>query len=178
MSGDAFARDVAVTALVLSMAAFAWFGWGQEDPPARWRAPMAVGSALSGGMALASGYLTWRLWDAGSILADQPTRRLFGIVCGIEIGFCLLGAVLLAVTRHSRHLAPWILFVVGVHVVPLAPILRDHSFYALACLATGAAVFSGFWAHRRRVAPSAVTGIAGGGVFVLVAMRAGLLAIG
>ena len=41
-----YVRDLAVTAVVFGMAAFVWFGWGQEGPPERWRAWLGVGSGV------------------------------------------------------------------------------------------------------------------------------------
>jgi hypothetical protein len=47
-----FAQDLAVTAAIFGVAAFVWFGWAQEAPPARWRLPLGLGSLL--GLLLAS----------------------------------------------------------------------------------------------------------------------------
>ena len=35
--------DLAITALVLSVAAIAWFGWGQAEPPSGWSPVFAAG---------------------------------------------------------------------------------------------------------------------------------------
>ncbi|MGH3447458.1 MAG: hypothetical protein ACRDP4_07530, partial [Nocardioidaceae bacterium] len=62
MSDPPFVRDLAVTAVVFGVAAFIWFGWGQEAPPARWRLVLGVGSGLGLAVALIGGLLTWQHW--------------------------------------------------------------------------------------------------------------------
>ena len=42
----ATARDLAVNAAVLGVAAMVWFGWAQEAPPAGWSVPLGIGSVL------------------------------------------------------------------------------------------------------------------------------------
>lgn len=37
-------RDQAACALVLGVASFAWFGWGQQGPPAGWPVFLGIGS--------------------------------------------------------------------------------------------------------------------------------------
>jgi hypothetical protein len=40
----AYARDSAMTALILGFFASCWFGWAQERPPASWRGPLIAGA--------------------------------------------------------------------------------------------------------------------------------------
>lgn len=172
MIDEQFARDIAVMAVVLGVAAFAWFGWAQEDPPRRWRLPLGAGSGLGLLIAVIGGLLAWRLWGPDSVLADADTRRTFGIVCGIEFGLAGLGSAALAITKRSQWISCWIAFVVGVHFVPLAFIFNNPGLIGLAVVMVIAAGL-GVMLHRRStVTPSAVTGlVSGAGLLVLAAVE-------
>ncbi|MBW0117383.1 DUF7010 family protein [Pseudonocardia abyssalis] len=170
-----FVRDLAVTAVVFGTAAFVWFGWGQEDPPARWRAWLGAGSGLGLLVALVGGFLTWQNWGPDSVFAVAQTRRAFGVVCGIEFGLAGLGAAVFGVRRRPRWIAPWIAFVVGAHFVPLAWIFRDPGLVVLAVLVCAAAVAA--VVLRGRFTPSAVTGVGAGTALLVFGARAALLVV-
>jgi len=165
-------RDLAFTAAIFGVAGVAWFGWGQEDPPPRWRLLLGVGSVLGLLMVVVGGFLAWQHWGPESVFADQSVRRTFGIVCGIEFGSAGLGGAILGLTRRARWIAPWIAFVVGVHFVPLAFIFNDAGLLVLAALVVLAAVVAVVWHRRTGITPSAVTGLVAGSSLVLFAGRA------
>lgn len=151
------------------------FGWGQEDPPARWRVWLGVGSGLGVPVAAAGGVLTWLTWSPESVFAVAGTARRFGIVCGVEFGLAGLGAAVLGVRKRPEWIAPWIAFVVGVHFVPLAWIFRDPGLVVLAVLVCAAAVAAVLL--RGRLTPSAVTGVGAGTALLAFGLRAALLAL-
>lgn len=167
-----FVRDMAVAAAVFGFAAFVWFGWAQEAPPARWRLPLGLGSAVGLLLAVAGGVLAWRNWGPESVLTDPEVRRAFGVVCGVEFAAAGLGALALALTKRPKWTASWIAFVVGVHFVPLAVIFGDPGMHVLAAvvvLVVGLAVL----VHRRTgTAPSAVTGLGTGIALAVFSARA------
>lgn len=177
MNGAGLLRDSAVTTLIFGVAALVWFAWGREDPPKRWRAPLLAGTVLSLVMVIIGGLLTWQLWSADSVFDDGATREAFGIVCGIEFGLSGLGAAVLGIAKRPRLIAPWVLFVVGGHFVPLAGILRDPGLHVLALLLVAGSVLAVILHRRRGITPSAVTALAGGGSLVVFAVRAAVLAL-
>lgn len=177
MTSNEFLRDLAVMTLVFGVAAFIWFGWGQEDPPKRWRILLIIGSVLSLAMTVIGGLLTWQLWGSGSVFEEQAARRAFGIVCGIEFGLCGLGAAVLAISKRPHLIAPWILFVVGVHFIPLALIFQDPGLHILAALMIIGSVLAVVLHRRRQITPSAITALAGGGSLLIFAARAAVLAV-
>lgn len=170
-----YVRDLAVTAVVFGVAAFVWFGWGQEGPPERWRAWLGVGSGVGLLVAAVGGVLAWRNWGPESVFAVAGTPRVFGIVCGIEFGLAGVGAAVLGARKRPEWIAPWVAFVVGVHFVPLAWIFRDPALVLLALLVTGAAVVAVLL--RGRLTPSAVTGVGAGTALLVFGTRAALLVL-
>jgi len=167
-----FAQDLAVTAAIFGVAAFVWFGWAQEAPPARWRLPLGLGSALGLLLAVVGALLAWQNWGLGTVFADPQVRRAFGIVCGVEFGSAGLGAAALALTKRAKWTASWIAFVVGAHFVPLAPILGDPGLIVLAVLVVLAAGLSVLLHRRTGIAPSAVAGLGAGIALVIFSGRA------
>lgn len=80
------------------------------------------------------------------------------------------GAALLA-ARHSNPLIPaWIALVVGVHLVPLAPLLAYPLIYLVAGLVTLVALVAVPLARSRCWAVSAVTGLGTGPVLLTAAL--------
>jgi hypothetical protein len=41
-----FVRDAAATAVIFGFFASAWFGWAEENPPAKWRVWLIAGSII------------------------------------------------------------------------------------------------------------------------------------
>jgi hypothetical protein len=161
-----FARDAAMTALVLGFFASAWFGWAQENPPSSWRLALIVGGVLSVVVAVFGATLAWRSWSAGSALSEPGAMRSYGIIVGIEFGIAAVGAVVLAALGHSEYLSVWICLVVGVHFWPMAPVLKNPSLIPLGVLMAAVALMAFLVSRRTSLAPSAITG-AGSGVVLL-----------
>ena len=81
---------------------------------------------------------------------------------GIEFALIGLGAVLLGVFGQPDYIPVWICAVVGVHFVPLAPVLRDRNLIPLAVLVTATAVIALLVGLTTDVAPSTITGVGAG----------------
>ncbi len=162
------AVDLANTALVLTVAALAWFGWGQAEPPAGWSPALVAGSVASVVAALLAGSAMRRLRGAEPSMSDPAVHRMYWRIVGAEAAACLLGAVALTAAGQPRYVPAWILLVVGAHLLPLARLFRIAELYpagfALAAIAVAAAVTGTVTA----IHPSAVAG-AGGGLACLIA---------
>ncbi|GAA3940688.1 hypothetical protein [Actinoplanes auranticolor] len=158
-------RDAAVTAAVFGFFAPSWFGWAQEAPPPTWRRPLIAGTVVSFLALMAGALLAWRYWHDGTAF-DDDTSRAFGIVVGIEFGAAALGAAAFAVRRHRELIPVWIAFVVGVHLFPVASLIRYPAVHVVAALVTLAAVVSVPVARSRSITPSAVVGAATGAVLL------------
>jgi hypothetical protein len=162
------ATDLAVTALVLSVAAMAWFGWGSAEPPASWSPALVAGSAASVATVLAAGAATWRHRGAEPSMHDRAVRRAYGRIVAAEAAACVLGAAALTAGGEPAYLPAWILLVVGAHFLPLGRLFRITELYpaglALGVIAVAAAVTG----TVTTVHPSAVAG-AGGGLTCLIA---------
>ena len=154
-----------MTALTLGVAATAWFGWGNAQPPAGRRPGLAAGSVLGVAAAIAGGWYARRLRSTGSAMADRRVRRGYGITVGVEVAAIVAGAVALGL-RWRAYLPAWILLVVGVHFIPLGRLFNIGALtwagLALIPVAAAAAVTGA----ATGVQPSTVAG-AGGGLVCL-----------
>jgi hypothetical protein len=168
MTAD-FARDAAGTAAAFGFFASAWFGWAQEDPPDAWRRPLVAGSVLSLLIAAAGAVLAWRHWSDGTAF-NADTSRAFGIIVGIEFAVAALGAVVLARLRRSDLTPAWIALVVGVHLFPLAPLLRYPLLTPVAVLVTVAALTVVPLTRSKSLAVSAGVGVATGTILLATAL--------
>jgi hypothetical protein len=162
-------RDAAMTALILGFFASCWFGWAQERPPAPWRKLLIVGAGLSIAVALVGGVSAWRMWSDTSALDEPGAVRAYLIIVGIEFGVAAAGAAVIALTGHRQYLAPWICLVVGVHFVPLAPVLDDPILFGLGAVLTAVALAAVPVSRQTALAPSAVTGAGAGTALLAVA---------
>jgi hypothetical protein len=167
-------RDGAMTALILGFFASSWFGWAQERPPAGWRRPLIAGAVLAMAFAAAGGVLAWQNWSGASALDQPGAMRQFGIIAGIEFGVAAVGAIVLAVRGHSEYTAPWICLVVGVHFLPLAPLLDNPLLVALGAVLCAVAVTAVLVSRRTNLASSAIAGV-GAGVALLGVAVVGLV---
>lgn len=165
-----YVRDAAATVAVLGFFAASWFGWAQESPPRAWRLPLAVASVGSALLAALGGALTWQHWTQGSVFGQRGTARAFGIVVGIEVVIAGLGAAVLIWSRRREFTPTWIALVVGVHFVPLAPLLHYPLLYVAAAGLVAVTVAAVPVARSREFALSAVTGIGAGSVLLAVAV--------
>lgn len=89
---------------------------------------------------------------------------------GIEVAAAGLGAGLLAVRRRTALIPVWIALVVGLHLVPVAALLRYPLLYVVAALVTLVALAAVPLARSRSVAISAVAGLATGTVLLATAL--------
>jgi hypothetical protein len=162
-------RDLAVTALILGIAAVLWFGWGQAQPPSGWALPLNIGTFAAIAVAVGAGSVVARFHRGATAMADQRVRRGYGITVGVEVLACGLGAAGLGLAGRPAYIAPWILLVVGVHFVPLGRLFASVDLvwagFALSAVAIAGAVAGVVSA----VPPSAVTGAFGGLVCIACA---------
>ena len=84
------------------------------------------GSILSLLTAVGGGVLTWRNWS-GPTAFDADTSRTFGLVVGVEVALAAIGAAVLARRRSSELIPAWVALVVGVHLIPVALLVRSPS---------------------------------------------------
>jgi hypothetical protein len=164
-----FLRDTAATAVVFGFFAASWFGWAQDAPPAGWRAGLVTGSVLSLLTAAAGGVVTWRNWT-GPTAFDDATSRTFGIVVGVELALAGIGAVLLSRRRRGDLVPAWVALVVGVHLVPVAWLIRYPLVGVVGALITLVALVAVPQARSRSVPVSAVTGVGVGTVLLAGAL--------
>lgn len=160
--------DLAITALVLSVAAMAWFGWGQAQPPPGWSPLLVAGSSASIAAVALTGVTTWRHRREEQLMNDPAVRRGYRLIVGLEVAACALGVAALAVTRQAQYVPAWILLVVGVHFLPLGRLFRIAELYPAGLAASAAAIAAAVTGALTSVAPSAVAG-AGGGLACLAA---------
>ncbi|GAA1030577.1 hypothetical protein GCM10009557_23030 [Virgisporangium ochraceum] len=162
-----FSRDATMTAAIFGFFAMGWFGWAQEHPPRPWTRWLRAGSACAALILVVAAVLAWRLWDTATVF-DAGTGRTSGIVVGCRVRLAGVGAGLLT-RRNRKELVPaWIAAVVGVHLLPLEPLLHYPLLYPVAALVTMAAVLAVPVARRGSLPVSAVNGL-GVGVVLLTA---------
>lgn len=162
--------DLAITALVLSVAAMAWFGWGQAKPPSGWSSALTVGSIVSIAVVLLSGALSWRRRHEEAAMHDPAVRCVYWRIVGAEVAACLLGVVVLGLAGETGFLPAWILLVVGVHFLPLGRVFRITELYPAGVAAGVIAVAAAITGAATSVAPSTVAGAGGGLVCLLAAL--------
>lgn len=124
-----FARDHAFTIAWFGVMAFVWFGWGQEDPPPRWRWRLGAGSAVGVVLAGVFGYALALRWDDPTALEGR--YAWFGGLVLAEVLLAGIGCLVLARRRRSRWMSWWVAVVVASHFVPLALLLDDWSLIGL-----------------------------------------------
>ena len=137
---------------------------------------LIAGSVLALITAAAGALFAWRHWSDGTAF-DADTSPVFGIVVGIEFGAAAVGAGLLALLRRTELTAPWIAFVVGVHLFPVAALIDYPLVHLVAVLVTVVAVASVPVARARAVAVSAVVGLGTGAVLLVAAVSSLLIAL-
>jgi hypothetical protein len=89
-------------------------------------------------------------------------NRRYGIIVGTEFGSAALGALVLGLTGWAEYIPVWVCFVVGVHFVPLAPVLADRGLVPLAALTVLVAVAGLLTGLLSDVDAATVTGIGAG----------------
>ncbi len=164
-----YVRDAAMTGVVFAFFAAGWFGWAQDEPPARWRRPLVVGSVLSVLTCAACGLLAWRQWGTGSVF-DAELGPRFGVLVAVEVALAGLGAVVLTRRGATAWVPVWIAGVVGVHFLPLASLLGQALVLVVGVLVTAVAAATPALSRRWSVAPSAVVGAGTGTVLLAGAL--------
>ena len=174
-----FARHHAFTIAWFGLMTMVWFGWGQEDPPQRWRWRLGVGSALGVVLAGLFGYGVFMRWDEGSALEGR--YGLFGILVLLEVAVAGAGCLVLWRRQQSRWMAWWVAAIVAVHFIGLAFLLNDWSLAALggvqlvALVAVRPRLKSGDWPTSRLGGPVMGTSLL---VFALLSAAIFLAGVG
>jgi hypothetical protein len=155
-------RDAGITALVLGFFASAWFGWGQAAPPVGLGPWLTVGSLLALAVAAAGAFVGFRSPASTAALHDRAAGRRYGVVVGTEFGLAGLGAGVLGIIGQADYIPVWVCAVVGIHLLPLAPLLRDRRLVALGVLITMVALVALVAGLTHTATPSTVTGVGAG----------------
>jgi hypothetical protein len=158
-----------MVSLIFGTMSFAWFGWGQEDPPARWRPLLGVGSVLGALVAIGSGILAWQNWSAPTVFDGGSAGIGFGIIVLIEVLFCGIGAFVLTRRGQARYLSVWIAAVVGLHFIPLIFFFHDLLLILPSVAVPAVALLALRIGRRGTLTPSAVTGLGTGPVLLVTA---------
>ena len=164
-----FIRDAAATAAVFGFFAASWFGWAQENPPSTWRNWLIAGALLSLLIAVIGGFVTWQHWSSETAF-NPKTGRTFGLIVGIEFAIAGIGAGVLGWWGRADLIAPWVALVVGVHFIPLAPLLHSPLLYGVAALVIIGALVTVPLAAAQGVTISAVTGLTTGIILLATAL--------
>ncbi|HEV7708933.1 MAG TPA: hypothetical protein VGP16_12125 [Asanoa sp.] len=152
-------RDAGFTALFLGFFASAWFGWAQAGGESGWLTAGSIVSVVVAAIGLVTGL---RAPAEGSAMRDRAASRRYGIIVGIEFAVIFVGAILLGRLGQPDYIPVWVAFVVGVHFVPLAPVLGDPLLRPLAvatCVVALAGLVTGL---ASAVSPPLVVGLAEG----------------
>jgi hypothetical protein len=154
--------DHAITAVILGFFGSAWFGWAHVGVAAAGEVWLDVGSALSALVAVAAIITAFRVPRERRAVTNRAENRRYGIIVGIETVLIGVGTAGLNASGHQRWIAVWVLAVVGVHFVPLAPPLHNRALYPLGALVLAVAVAALVVGLVSTVDPTGVAGIGGG----------------
>ncbi len=171
-------RDVGNMALFLGFFGAAWFGWGQAAAPAGLLPWLAAGSVLAALIAAAGLGVSVRNRSQPTRMSDRAAGHRYGIIVGIEFGIAGLGAAVLAITGAAAYIPVFVCAVVGVHFVPLAPVLADRMLVPLGAATCAVAILALVLGLTSGVAPSTVSGVGAGGLltgYALVSLIAALV---
>jgi hypothetical protein len=118
--------DAARAAAILGFFAVAWFSWGNADASPGVATALGVGAGIAVVVTIGAVVMSYRTRGAPSAVAGDPTSgRRYGIVVGIEVLACFVGAAALGASGAPEWIPVWICAVVGAHFVPLTSILHD-----------------------------------------------------
>ena len=118
---------------------------------------------------MAGGVVAWQNWSTGTVF-DEDTSPIFGLIVGIEVLLAVGGALLLSRRGRQELIAPWVALVVGLHFLPMAPLLGYPLLYVVGALVTVAGVASVPVARSRGITVSAVTGVMCGTILLAAAV--------
>jgi hypothetical protein len=164
-----FVRDADAIVAIFGFFGSVWFGWAQESPPRSWRPWLLTGSVASLVTMVVGGILVWRHWNDGTVF-DEDTSRTFGVVVGIEFALAGIGAAVLGARGRKDVIPVWIALVVGVHLFPVAVIIRAPLIHVVAALVTIAALATIPVARSRSLPVSATIGLGAGTVLLVSAL--------
>jgi hypothetical protein len=165
---QATAGDAARTAAILGFFGAGWFGWGGSEATDAVGTALGVGGGIAVVVTLAGVWLSWRTRHGPSAIADDPAgRRRYGIVVGIEVVACAVGAFALGLTGAPEWIPVWICAVVGAHFFPLVSALHDPWLRPLGAAMLLVAAAGAVTEAATDVAASTVVG-AGAGVALTV----------
>ncbi|WNM37227.1 hypothetical protein RMN56_18810 [Micromonospora halotolerans] len=117
-------RQAGLTALYLGVFAAVWFSVPKADPPLR--SLLVVGSVVALVAAAVGAALVVRAGRRPAGERDRSADRRYGLIVVAEFAVALIGGLLLAAAGLGGYVPVLIGAVVGVHFVPLAPVLRDR----------------------------------------------------
>jgi len=160
---------------VLSVAGTAWLGWAQAGPPWWWVPFLTAGSAIGVVLAVASVLLARRHRRGPSAMTDPRSRRRYVTAVAVEAAACAAGSSALGAGGSAPLIPAWILFVVGVHFVPLALVFRIRGLQLTGVLCALVAVLA-VPASLSGVLPASAVAGAGGGLVMLAGAVPSLLA--
>jgi hypothetical protein len=129
--------------------------------------PLTVGSLVGLLVAAVAGIRMWQHRAGASAMHDPAGRRGYVRAVGVEVGLIVLGVLVLDLTGRPGYLAPWILFVVGAHFLPLGRLFRVAGLRVAGVLLALVAVAAVLIGILGGPAPSAVAG-AGGALVMIV----------
>ena len=92
-------------------------------------------------MAIAGGIQAWQHWSTGTVF-DADTSPIFGVMVALEVVLAVVGALILSRRGRRALVPPWVAIVVGLHFLPIAPLLGIPLFYVVGALVTIAGVVS------------------------------------
>jgi hypothetical protein len=155
-------RDTGSMALFLGFFGAAWFGWGQAAASDAVRPWLAAGSVLAALVAAAGIAVRVRSRSQPTRMSYRAAGRRYGIIVGIEFGVAGLGAAVLGIAGAPEYIPALVCAVVGIHFVPLAPVLADRLLAPLGAATCVVAVLAIVLRLASGVAPSTVTGLGAG----------------
>lgn len=164
-------RGEVIGAAVLALAGIAWFGWAQDDPRHHGcRTSLPDRSSPGSSCSPSSGCWLADAQPAAHRWRTRRVRRGYWVTVAIEVVLIIGGNLLLAAVGQPGYVAPWTLFIVGIHFVPLARIFhaRGLAFTGVATAIVAMAAASLGFAND--LAPSAPAGGGGGLVFLSYAV--------
>jgi|HubBroStandDraft_5_1064220.scaffolds.fasta_scaffold17958_4 hypothetical protein len=161
-AGEQSGRDAGSTALFLGFFGAAWFGWGQAAAPAAVRPWLTAGSVLAAVAAATGIAVMVRNRAQPARMHDRAAGRRYGIIVGAEFGVAAVGAALLAIAGIPAYIPALVCAVVGIHFVPLAPVLADPLLIPLGAATCAVAILAVVLRLTSDVYPSTVTGVGAG----------------
>jgi hypothetical protein len=113
-------------------------------------------------VAAVGAFVGFRSPASTAAIHDRAAGRRYGVIVAIEFGLAGLGAGILGAIGQAVYVPVWVCAVVGVQLLPLAPLLRDRRLVALGVLITIVAVMALVAGLTHTVSPSTVTGVGAG----------------